>query len=274
MNDPAEKKRLLEENIKKQGKLAVAFSGGIDSAFLLKTAHDILGDDVIAVTVKACMIPERELRETREFCGSEGITQVIAEFDALIIKEFRENTPDRCYHCKKALFECISSAAAEKGFNTVCEGSNADDVSDYRPGLRALEESGVLSPLKEAGLKKDDIRLLAKEAGISIWNKPSLACLATRFPYGDIIDEEGLSRADRAEQKLLDMGFSRVRVRIHGDLARIETDPSEMKRLLEQPVRDEINRYFKELGFSYTAMDLKGYRTGSMNEGLDKAGKA
>ena len=268
MNGLLEKKHVLEDIIREQGRLAVAFSGGIDSAFLLRTAHDVLGDDMLAVTVKACMIPERELLEAREFCGSYGITQVIAEFDALSLKEFRENPPDRCYHCKKALFGCIRKTAEDRGFSVLAEGSNADDASDYRPGLKALEESGVLSPLKEAGLKKTDIRLLAREAGIKIWNKPSLACLATRFPYGDELNEQKLSKADRAETKLLEAGFSQVRVRFHGDIIRIEAAPEEIGKFSDEALREDIYAFMKELGARYVTLDLKGYRTGSMNEGL------
>ena len=261
-----EKLRKLKEYLSELGSVAVAFSSGVDSTFLLRTAHEVLGDDVIALTARSCSFPGRELKEAEEFCKSEGIRHIIIESEELAIDGFKQNPKNRCYLCKKELFSKMIQTVKEEGIKFVAEGSNLDDNGDYRPGLKAIAELGIKSPLREAGLTKDDIRALSKEMRLKTWDKPSFACLASRFVYGETITEEKLAMVDKAEQLLLDLGFRQVRVRIHGDIARIEILPAEFSKLMEDAVRDKVNSTLKNLGFSYVAMDLEGYRSGSMNE--------
>ncbi|MDR1651872.1 MAG: ATP-dependent sacrificial sulfur transferase LarE [Synergistaceae bacterium] len=258
----------LKDYIRSLGSLAVAFSGGVDSTFLLKTARGVLGDRVIAVTARSCSFPERELSEAAVFCASEGITHVICDSEELEIEGFSQNPPNRCYLCKHELFTKIWDAARAHGIDNVADGSNMDDNGDYRPGLIAVAELGVKSPLRSACLCKEEIRVLSRELGLPTWNKQSFACLASRFPYGESITAERLGMVDRAEQALLDLGFRQVRVRHHGDVARIETDEEGFRLFMDKGVREKIYRQFKDAGFVYAALDLMGYRTGSMNETL------
>ena len=247
---------------------AVAFSGGVDSTFLLKAAKEALGDRVMAVTARLLSFPEREFEEAEDFCRKEGIRRLVCDVDQLAIPGFAANPPDRCYICKKALFTKMLDAAAKEGFPVIAEGSNADDTGDYRPGMKALRELGVKSPLMEAELTKEEIRALSAKLSLPTWDKPSLACLATRFVYGETLTKEALAMAGGAEQLLFDMGFRQVRVRVHGgNTARIEVLPEELPRLFEQ--RDEIVSGLRGCGFLYVAADLSGYRTGSMNAVLD-----
>ena len=254
-------------------RLVVAFSGGVDSTFLLKVAHDVLGDGVIAVTARSCSFPERELNEAKEFCKKEGIRHVVVESEELKIEGFSHNPKNRCYLCKKELFTKIWDIAKENDIPYVAEASNLDDNGDYRPGLVAVKELEVLSPLREAGLDKQTIRDLSKELGLPTWNKQSFACLSSRFVYGEEITEKKLGMVDKAEQFLLDHGFHQVRVRIHGDIARIEIAPEEFGKLFDGGLAAETNRVLKELGFSYVTLDLGGYRTGSMNDLLSEEEK-
>lgn len=272
MDTLQEKYNRLQRILQDYGSVAVAFSGGVDSTFLLKAAQEALGDRVLAVTASSCSFPLRELNEARAFCAEQGIRHLVCRSEELDIEGFRHNPPNRCYLCKREIFEKIGAIAKEQGIAAVAEGSNLDDEGDYRPGLQAVRELGVKSPLREAGLHKEEIRALSKELGLPTWNKQSFACLSSRFVYGETISEEKLSMVDRAEQLLLDLGFHQVRVRIHKDLARIEIQPGEFARLLEEETRQRVERECKALGFLYVTLDLGGYRTGSMNEALRKEG--
>lgn len=264
-----QKLQLLQTYLGEQDSLAVAFSGGVDSTFLLRVAHDVLGDKCLAVTASSCSFPERELNEAKAFCEANDIRHIVVRSEELEIEGFRHNPKNRCYLCKHELFEKIWEIARAEGLNAVAEGSNTDDNGDYRPGLIAVRELGVLSPLRHVGLSKAEIRELSKELGLPTWNKQSFACLSSRFVYGETISEARLSMVDRAEQLLLNEGFHQVRVRIHGELARIEVEAEEFEKLLS--LRDQIVPAFKAYGFSWVTMDLTGYRTGSMNEGLSHA---
>ena len=265
-NNRETKLERLRALLRETGGIAVAFSSGVDSSFLLKVAHEELGERVVAVTARSHSFPKREQDEAAAFCTREGIRQVVVDSEELVIPGFRQNPKNRCYLCKKELFTKILEIARAEGLSAVAEGSNMDDLGDYRPGLQAVRELGIRSPLREAGLTKAEIRELSRALGLPTWNKPSFACLASRFPYGEEITVERLARVERAEQYLLDLGFGQVRVRSHGDLARIELCAADIPKAIEQ--REKIHAALKGFGFAYVALDLQGYRTGSMNEVL------
>ena len=279
----------LRAQLREFGSATVAFSSGVDSTFLLRVAHEVLGDRVIAVTARSRSFPERELDEATAFCRAEGVRHEIIDSEELDISGFAENPPDRCYHCKRALFEKFIVFAQANGLAVVLEGSNVDDDGDYRPGRQAIRELGrdgarsswvyVASPLHDAGLTKAEIRALSKRMGLPTADKPSFACLASRFPYGERITAAGLERVERAEQWLMDFDFGRagaqpsrhimqLRVRSHGDIARIEVPPADIPRIAARA--EEIAATLKSFGFAYVALDLQGYRTGSLNEVLTK----
>ncbi|MDR1625990.1 MAG: ATP-dependent sacrificial sulfur transferase LarE [Spirochaetia bacterium] len=250
-----------------QGSAAVAFSGGVDSSFLCYAAKAALGSRAIAITVVSPMLPKSEIDCARRVAREVGIEHVLIE-EGEIDAQVAANPRDRCYHCKKIEFGSILKTAGERGFASVLDGSNMDDLGDYRPGLKALEELRVVSPLREAGMTKAEIRELSRRFGLLTWDKPAFACLASRIPYGEAIDREKLSRIERAEDALRAYGFRQFRVRSHGNIARIEVSPEERKLFFNTSVLDGISRELKSFGFLYAAMELEGYRMGSMNQEL------
>lgn len=256
------------------GSCVLAFSGGVDSSFLLKILHDALkktGGRVLAVTARSSTYPARELAEAVRIARMIGAEHRIIDSEELDIEGYAENPPNRCYHCKGELFRKLVQLAENEGFNVVYDGANADDADDFRPGSKAAEELGVRSPLKEAGLTKEEIRTASKRLGLPTWDKPAFACLASRFPYGSRITREKLSMVETAEEALRGMGFAQLRARHHGDVIRIELSPEDIPRAVEPAMAERIHAAMKEAGFLYTAVDILGYRTGSMNEALGRA---
>lgn len=266
-------KELIKE-IKSKKKICIAFSGGVDSTFLIKAAKIALGDNVLAITVISSMCSERELKEAVDFCKEIGVKHILIEADEYSIPEFVENGSERCYFCKRGIFTKVKQKAMENGFDFVADGSNKEDDNDYRPGMRALKELGIISPLKEVGLTKGEIRMISKELGLSSWEKPSMACLASRIPYGKKITREKLRKIELAEEVLLSKGFKQFRVRYYDEVARIEVLREEINKIID--ISQEVVDEFKKIGFSYITIDLEGYRTGSMNEtlrGIEVGGK-
>ena len=258
-----EKEKKLAVLLEKCMPLAIAFSGGVDSTYLLHEAVKAGKEKVTALIMKTPSVPERELDEAVAFCKSRGISFFVLPADPFSAAGFRENGRDRCYICKHFLFSALLEKAKEEGIPFVADGTNADDRKEFRPGLRALKELDIRSPLAEAGLTKKEIRELSEKEGLPTWNKPSFSCLATRFPYGEELTVEKLRRTEAAENLLAELGFTQRRVRVHGNLARIEVLPAEIPLLLER--RDMISSRLEELGFLYTTVDLKGFRSGSMD---------
>ncbi len=266
-SDLAAKRQRLRAILKDLGSAAIAFSGGVDSTYLLAEARETLGrEGVLAVTASSETYVPEELERAGELARRLDVEHEVIETRELDVPHFRENPPYRCYHCKRELFTTVRAVAGERGLSAVCDGANADDPSEHRPGLKAAAELGVRSPLKEADLAKDDIRALSREMGLPTWNRPAMACLASRFPYGQPITEEKLARVASAERMLRDLGFEGCRLRDHETIARIEVAPADIARVVEH--RDRIARELKALGYTYVACDLEGYRAGAMDEVL------
>ena len=263
-----EKLRKLKENIKKLESVAVAFSGGVDSSLVAKVCYDVLGNKALAITARSETYPAHEYEEAQKIAKEIGISHMTIDTSELGIKGFAENPPNRCYFCKSELFGKLKEIAKEKGFKNVADGANLDDVNEYRPGLDAARELEVRSPLKESGLRKADVREVSKYLNLSNWNKPSYACMSSRFPYGQSITEEKLTIVAAAEDYMRGIGLKQFRVRHHDTIARIEVLPDDIPLLLQDDKRTELVKKFKEIGYKYVTLDMEGYRSGSMNEVL------
>ena len=250
--------------------MLIAYSGGVDSTLLLKVAHDVLSDKAVAVIASSETYPSEEVEEAKKLAHGMGVRLIGIHTDELQNEDFARNAPDRCYHCKMELFGKLKQIAAQEGLICVIHGANVDDLGDYRPGQQAASELGIRAPLQEAGFTKYEIREFAKQLGLPNWDKPSMACLASRLPYGTPIAVETLKQVGEAEKLLRELGFRQVRVRHHGNIARIEIEPEELPRLLGNGLREKVAERFKELGYLYVTVDIEGYRTGSMNATLQK----
>ena len=261
-----EKYELLKSKLRDMGKVVIAYSGGVDSNFLLKVASDELGQYAIADTIHAMMHSDRDIEESKNYANEFGVNHIVVNIDNFKVEKFIENNSDRCYHCKKEVFKVVKEIAAKHNIKYVLDGTNLDDLSDFRPGLKALEELDIISPLKECGLTKDDIRQLSKDMELNTHNKPAFACLATRIPYGTKITKELLKKIEKSEEYLISVGFKQFRVRAHNDIARIEVGKDEIHKFFNEDLLNKTNKKLKEIGFKYVTLDMAGYEMGSMNK--------
>lgn len=254
------------ERLKPFSSAAIAFSGGVDSTFLLAAAKQAGLKRLLAITVACQFVPSEEVDFAKKMTEKLGVEHICLETDILNNPDVVRNSSQRCYYCKKEVFSLIKDTAQKAGLEFMLHAVNLDDLADYRPGLKAAEELGFFAPLAEAGFTKDDIRRLSKQMGLDTWDKPSQSCLAARIPYGIKIQHDDLLKVDQAENLLRTLGFDQVRVRCHGNLARIEVAADMIPKLFEEPAREKISTHFNQLGFTYTSIDIDGYRTGKMND--------
>ena len=261
-----EKRQQLVKSISDMGSMIVAYSGGVDSAFLAAVAHEVLGDKAISVTANSPSLAPSELEDAIALATEQGIHYEIIETKETEREDYQANNPDRCFFCKDELYSHLIKFADQRGYSVITNGTNVDDLGDYRPGLEAAKQYGVRSPLVEADLSKQDIRDLSKKMGLATWDKPAQACLSSRIPYGTMVTVEALTRIAKAEHFLRSKGFKQLRVRHHDTVARIEIEPKDFLALLDDSIRDEITEYFKSIGYSYVTMDMNGFRSGSLNE--------
>ena len=260
-----EKREQLVSIINGFDSLIVAFSGGVDSAFLLAIAHKLLKKNVVAISATSPIHPSRETEYSKKFADNLGIKHILFKSREINHSGFMANKKDRCYICKKLLLEDILKISSDMGITTIAHGANIDDLDDFRPGLLAAEEMGVIAPLIDAGLSKDDIRLLSKDMNLSTWDKPAMACFATRIPYGTPLTQKALSMIEQAENTIIDLGFKTCRVRCHGKVAKIEVNINDIEKILNETNRKTIINKFKKTGFSHIALDMEGYVMGSLN---------
>jgi len=266
---PEEKQSRLEEILQSYGSTIVAFSGGVDSAYLAFVAHRVLGPRALAITAISPSLASFQREDALHFAAVHGLHHEVIHTEEMDNPNYAANPSNRCYFCKDELFSKLTSMALERGYKTVSYGVNADDLGDFRPGQQAARKFGIHSPLVDAGLAKDDIRALSRDLHLETWDHPASACLSSRIPYGMMVTVDKLSVIDRGEQALHELGFRQVRVRHHGDMVRIEISPDEMAGALHVEMAAQLTRIFKSLGFKYVTLDLEGYRTGALNETLD-----
>lgn len=272
LRSPAQKLGNLLAILREMQSAVIAYSGGVDSTFLLRVAREVLGDNVLAVTARSPSYPAKEYEQAQALAGQMGVRLLTIFTGELERKEYAANPPDRCYHCKRELFSRLKQIAASHKMNWIADGANYDDLGDHRPGMLAARELGVRSPLLEAGLIKQEIRTLSRDRGLPTWDQPAQACLASRIPYGRPITASALARVAQAEEYLHSLGFKNVRVRDHDSIARVEVAPQQVSSLADATRRSSVVKQLKELGYTYVTVDLEGYRSGSLHDTIAGSG--